>query len=116
MNKNDDLSFPTTITGYYILHSDSEKKSSGVGIYIDSSISYQIKTDIPNVLNDSESLWIEINLHKKPCIIGVIYRHSGYDISAFTENICSGESRIIFLPERSSFCQYPPKISAINIK
>ena len=31
--------------------------------------------------------------------------------------ICtSGESRIIFLPERSSICQYPPKISAINIK
>ena len=28
----------------------------------------------------------------------------------------SGESRIIFLPERSSICQYPPKISAINIK
>ena len=28
----------------------------------------------------------------------------------------SGESRIIFLPERSSICQYPPKIWAINIK
>ena len=28
----------------------------------------------------------------------------------------SGESRIIFLPERSSICQYPPKISAINRK
>ena len=28
----------------------------------------------------------------------------------------SGESRIIFLPERSSICQYPPKISAINVK
>jgi len=28
----------------------------------------------------------------------------------------SGESRIIFLAERSSICQYPPKISAINIK
>jgi len=30
--------------------------------------------------------------------------------------VCSGESRIIFFPERSSICQYPPKISAINIK
>ena len=28
----------------------------------------------------------------------------------------SGESRIIFLPERSSICQYRPKLSAINIK
>jgi len=28
----------------------------------------------------------------------------------------SGESRIIFLPERSSICQHPPKISAINTK
>ena len=27
----------------------------------------------------------------------------------------SGESRIIFLPEWSSICQYPPKISAINV-
>ena len=79
--------FPNTITGYNFLHSDSEKKSGGVGIYIDSSISHQIQTDMPNARNDSESLWIEINLHKKPCIIGVIYRHPGYDISAFTENI-----------------------------
>jgi len=30
--------------------------------------------------------------------------------------VISGESRTIFLPERSSICQYPPKISAINIK
>ena len=82
------MSFPNTITGYNFLHSDSEKKSGGVGIYIDSSLSYQIQTDIPNALNDSESLWIEINLHKKPCIIGLIYRHPGYGISAFTENIC----------------------------
>ena len=52
-------------SGYNFLHSDSEKKSCGVGIYIDSSISYQIQTDIPKALNDSESLWIEINLHKK---------------------------------------------------
>jgi len=78
------LSFPNTITGYNFLHSDSEKKSGGIGICIDSSVSYQIKTDIPNALNDSESLWIEINLHKKPCIIEVIYPHPGYDISAFT--------------------------------
>ena len=28
----------------------------------------------------------------------------------------SGESRIIFLGERSSICQYPCKISAINVK
>ena len=89
INKNDGLSFRTTITGYNFLHSDSEKKKSGgIGIYFDSSTSYQIKTDIPNVINDSKSLWIEINLHKKPCTIGVIYRHPGYDIGAFTENIC----------------------------
>jgi len=28
----------------------------------------------------------------------------------------SGESRIVFLPERCSSCQYRPKISAINVK
>ena len=51
------MSFPNTITGYKFLHTDYEKKSGGVGIHIDSSISYQIQTDIPNALNDSESLW-----------------------------------------------------------
>ena len=30
--------------------------------------------------------------------------------------LTSGESRIIFLPKRSGICQYPPKISAINVK
>ena len=43
INKNDGLSFPTTITGYNFLHSDSEKKSGGVGIYIDSSICIKLK-------------------------------------------------------------------------
>ena len=28
----------------------------------------------------------------------------------------NGESRIIFLPERFSIFQYPPKISAVNVK
>jgi len=30
--------------------------------------------------------------------------------------LVSGESRIIFLPERSSICQYRPEISAIIVK
>jgi len=30
--------------------------------------------------------------------------------------LSSGESRIIFLPERSSICQYPCKNSATNVK
>jgi len=32
------------------------------------------------------------------------------------EGMISGQSRIIFLPERSSICQYTPKLSAISIK
>ena len=38
------------------------------------------------------------------------FRHTASSVQV------SGESRIIFLPERSSICQYPPKISAINTK
>jgi len=34
----------------------------------------------------------------------------------FDRVMTSGESRIIFLPERCSICQYRPKISAINVK
>jgi len=30
--------------------------------------------------------------------------------------LISGQRRIIFLPERSSICQYRPKMSAINVK
>ena len=34
----------------------------------------------------------------------------------FRKVLFSGESRIIFLPERCSICQYRPKLSAINVK
>ena len=42
----------------------------------------------------------------------------GYDILFCIQQALhtSGESRIIFLPERSSICQYRPEISAIIVK
>ena len=48
--------------------------------------------------------------------LDVIWEKQGQIRAKIICILTSGESRIIFLPERSSSCQNPPKISAINIK
>jgi len=73
--------------GYNFLHSDSITNAGGVGVYIHDTISYRLRTDIPNSLHSSESIWIEVTAHKKQYAFGVIYRHPNNNINAFTESL-----------------------------
>jgi len=50
------------------------------------------------------------------CLLRVVF-YTGAAVTKMVYTLKgSGESRIIFLPERSSVCQYPTKISAIITK
>ena len=50
--------------------------AGGVGIYVKSSISYNLKPTINIDLSSVENLWIEIEINKKKLVIvGVVYRH-----------------------------------------
>ena len=73
--------------GYNFLHSDSVTNAGGVGVDIHDTISYRLRTDIPNSLHSSQSLWIKVTPHKKQYIFGVIYRHPNNNINAFTESL-----------------------------
>jgi len=73
--------------GYSFLHSDSDTLAGGVGIYINNSLLFQLRNDIPTMIVNSESLWIEVCVCNKKCVIGVIYRHPSNDIQSFTHNL-----------------------------
>jgi len=62
-----------------IIHNPSQTNSSGVGLYINSNLTYQPRNDL-NLNNVGyESLFIEIPTSSgKPFITGVIYRHPTY--------------------------------------
>ena len=47
INKKQSVNFSTTLKGYNFLHSDSDTLAGGVGIYINNSLSYQLRNDIP---------------------------------------------------------------------
>ena len=75
INKKQGVNFSNTLDGYNFLHSDSGTLAGRVGIYINNSLSYELRNDIPTTFGNSESLWIEVCICKKKCVIGVIYRH-----------------------------------------
>jgi len=67
----------------------------------------------------NEKAWwcgVEVGVDRLNSSVTTWWTGVGYLHIYIVQITTSGESRIIFLPERSSICQYPPKISAINIK
>ena len=85
--KKQGVNVSTSLVGYNFLHCDSDTLAGGVGIYINNSLSYQLRNDIPTTFGNSESLWIEVCICHKKCVIGVIYRHPNNDIHTFTHNL-----------------------------
>jgi len=102
INKKQGVNFSTTLEGYNFLNSDCESLVGGVGIYINNSLSYQLRNDVPTTFGNSESIWIEVCICNKMCVIGVIYRHPNIDIQSFTHNLSEtlhylSNSKLLFL-------------------
>ena len=56
------------------MHSDNKTNVGGVGIYNKDSIKYKIVKQINLDFNDTESLWVTLEINK--CfIIGAVYCH-----------------------------------------
>jgi len=74
------------IPGFNFIHNPSQTNSGGVGLYINSNLTYQPRNDL-NLNNvGCESLFIEIPTSSgKPFIIGVVYRHSTYASQPFQD-------------------------------
>ena len=53
------------VDGYQFIHRNSHTSAGGVGIYVKSSISYNLKPTINIDLSSVENLWIEIEINKK---------------------------------------------------
>jgi len=87
LNKKQGVNFSITLECYNFLHSDSDTMAGGFRIYINNSLSYQLRNDISATFGNSESLWIEVCICNKKCAIGVIYRHRNNDIQSFTHNL-----------------------------
>ena len=61
---------------YQFIHRNSHMFAGSVGIYVKSSISYNMKLDINIDLSLVENLWIEIEINKKKLIVGIVYCHA----------------------------------------
>jgi len=74
------------IPAFNSIHNPSQTNSGGVGLYINSNLTYQPRNDL-NLNNvGCESLFIEIPTSSgKPFIIGVIYRHPTYASQSFQD-------------------------------
>ena len=65
-----------------------------VGLYIDKNIFFTIQDDLNLLCNKCENVWIKISLNKRKfVIVGVIYRHPGYDFIEFCNCITKKHSK-----------------------
>ena len=58
------------------MHSYSKTNAEGVEIYIKDSIEYEIVKQINLDLNDTENLWVKLEINNKRFIIEAVHRHS----------------------------------------
>jgi len=74
------------IPGFNFVHNPSQTNSSGVGLYINSKLTYQLRNDL-NLQNvGCESLFTETPTSSgKPFIIGVICRHPTHAFPPFQD-------------------------------
>ena len=72
--------------GFNFIHNPSQTNSDGVGLYINSNLTYQPWNDLNLNNAGCESLFIEIPTSSgKPFITGVIYRHPTYAFQPFQD-------------------------------
>jgi len=74
------------IPGFNFIHNPSQTNPGGVGLYINSNLTYQPRNDLNRNNRGCESLFIDIpNSSGKLFIIGVIYRHPTYAFQPFKD-------------------------------
>ena len=74
------------IPGFKFVHNPSQTNAGGVGLFINSKLSYQPRNDLIFQNVGCESLFIEIPTSSgKPFIIGVIYRHPTHAFPPFQD-------------------------------
>ena len=54
---------------------NSKTNAGGVGIYIEDNFEYEIIKKINLDLNNTENLWVKLEINKKRFIIGAVYCH-----------------------------------------
>ena len=75
----------------YMTRNDTDRSRGGIGIYVKSTIKYDLKPDlcvfIPNVF---ESRFVELHLGNRNVIVGTIYRPNSFptaDIDIFSQTM-----------------------------
>ena len=72
------------IPGYEFIHSREYINKGGVGLFIKENMSFTTLNDFNLNCSKCENLWVRIFFNKKDSfVLGVIYRHPGYDFSEF---------------------------------
>ena len=86
LNKNVDLD-SIQLNKYTFHCTNSLSKAGGVGIYVNDSVTYTLRTDLIFTSENYESVWLEILIGKnnENVLVGLIYRHPGNSISDFTK-------------------------------
>ena len=83
---NDDKLNYTSISNYSFVCCNSSTNAGGVAFYILNNLKFNRREDLEFNSDDSENLFIEVNLTKgKVFIIGVIYRHPTCSLKKFQE-------------------------------
>jgi len=90
------------IPGFNLVHNPSQTNAGGVGLFINSKLTYQLRNDL-NLQNVScESLFTETPTSSgKPFIVGVIYRYPTHAFPPFQDEFIK-----LVTPLQNTNCKY----------
>ena len=81
---------------YSFHYTNSFSKAGGVGIYINNSMTYTLRSDLIFHSANYESIWVELSVgvNSKKILVGLIYRHPGTSVTEFTKQFSDFLSNI----------------------
>jgi len=89
------------LPGYTFEHVDSTSNAGGVGVFVKSSISYHVNSELHFSMVDCENLWLEIEIPKfdkskrnNKSIIGIIYKHPHCNLDNFMNKFGETSAKI----------------------
>ena len=94
----------TSLPGYEFISQPTLSQAGGVGLYIRNNTEFHIREDLSCMMQEFESLWIEIHCNPaKNIICGVLYRHPNRKLETFNNYLFSAVNKI---SKENKYCAF----------
>jgi len=97
-----ETSIIAALPGYNSINENSQTKAGVVGAYIKNNLKYLQRRDLQFKIHECENILLEILGKRQKIIIGIVYRHTQYNIDEFSQSLSETITKI----EKNNYAYY----------